>query len=113
MPQIGERQPCSVRYWGHAKRGVILRDGKTAIGLKVRIREADQIVEKEFLAGVGTGTRSSLTYLVPPGVFQRFEVWAGLHCELGASGNVEFEVMGNGTRLASTAPSSAMRPPCG
>ena len=65
-------------YWGFATRGVILRDGKEAVPLKLRIREADRIVEKEFPAGMGTGTRSSLTYLVPPGVFHHFEVWAGL-----------------------------------
>jgi hypothetical protein len=91
-------------YWGCAKRGVILRDGKEAVPLKLRIKEADQIVEKEFPAGLGTGTRSSLTYLVPPGVFHHFEVWAGLRCELGTGGNVEFEILGNDTKLASTGP---------
>jgi len=97
-------------YWGHAKRGVILRDGKQAVPLKLRFQEADQVVEKEFPAGMGTGTRSSLTYLVPPGVFRRFEVWAGLHSELGATGNVEFEVRSNGALLASTGPLAGEAP---
>jgi hypothetical protein len=97
-------------YWGYAKRGVILRDGKQAVGLKLRLQEAEGIVAKEFPAGMGAGTRSSLSYLVPPGVFQRFEVWAGLHCELGAAGNVEFEVMGNGALLASTGPMNGDAP---
>jgi len=91
-------------YWGYAKRGVILRNSKEAVGLKLRIKEADQTVEKEFPAGVGTGTRSSLTYLVPPGVFHQFEVWAGLHSELGTRGSVEFEVLGDGAKLASSGP---------
>ena len=91
-------------YWGYAKRGVILRDGKEAVPLKLGIKEADQIVEREFPAGLGTGTRSSLTYLVPSDVFHHFEVWAGLHCELGTGGSVEFEILGNDTKLASTGP---------
>ncbi|HPA18980.1 MAG TPA: NPCBM/NEW2 domain-containing protein [Verrucomicrobiae bacterium] len=86
-------------YWGHAQRGVILRDGTNAIPLSLLVEEQGGITEKQFATGIGTGTRSALSYLVPAGVYDRFAVLAGLQAGLGASGNVQFSVLGNGKVL--------------
>ena len=87
-------------YWGYSQSGVILRDGTNAVPLKVRVTEQGKTVEKQFDFGIGTGTRSVLSYMIPDGIFQHFEVLAGLHSELGMKGNVVFEILGNGKSLA-------------
>lgn len=89
--------------WGHAFMGGVLEGGSNAVPLKLRVSENGGVVVKEFAAGIGTGTRSALTYLVPAGVYQHFTVLAGLHPELGAKGGVEFAIFGNDKKLASVA----------
>ncbi len=90
-------------YWGHAHMGGVLEGGSNAAPIKLRVEENGGVAIKEFANGVGTGTRSSLTYLVPAGVYRQFTVLAGLHPELGAKGGVEFTVFGNEKKLASVA----------
>ena len=90
-------------YWGHAYMGGVLEGGSNAVPIKLRVTENGDTTMKEFATGIGTGTRSALTYLVPAGVYQHFTVLAGLHPELGAKGGVEFTVLGNDKKLASVA----------
>lgn len=86
-------------YWGHALRGVIL-DGKgESASLRLNVPDGDSTVARTFESGIGTGTRSVLSYTIPPGVYKRFTVWAGLHADFGASGHVRFDVAGNGRSL--------------
>jgi hypothetical protein len=92
-------KPC----WGHAYMGGVLEGGSNAVPIKLRVEENGGVVVKEFASGIGTGTRSSLTYLVPAGVYRHFTVFAGLHPELGAKGGVEFAIFGDDKKLASVA----------
>jgi hypothetical protein len=87
-------------YWGHAVRGAALKDGKEPVPLRLLIPAGGKAAARELAAGLSVGTRCSLSYLVPPGVYARVTAWAGLHAELGASGHVTFEVLGNGRSLA-------------
>lgn len=89
-------------YWGHAEMGGVL-DGTNSVPIKLRIEEKGRQVLKTFDTGIGVGTRCSLTYLVPPGVYERFTVLAGLHADLGAKGGVEFTLLGDDRKLASVA----------
>jgi hypothetical protein len=77
-----------------------MQGGTNALPLKLRVEENGAMAEKEFTNGIGTGTRSSLTYLIPAGIYQRFTALAGLHPEFGTRGGVEFSVLGNGKPLA-------------
>lgn len=100
MPQASFH---SKPYWGHPVSGKILREGVEPVPLKLRVGTAEgEAGVRTFASGIGAGTRSSLTYLLPDGLFQRFEVTAGLHADLGARGCVSFEILGNGARLAFT-----------
>ena len=55
------------------------------------------------MAALSLTGRTRATYLVPQGVYERLEVWAGLHAELGVAGNVIFEIKGSdGKTLAKT-----------
>ncbi len=90
-------------YWGYATPGVILSEGQP-VPLKLNVSERGQTVVRSFAAGIGTGTRSVLTYLLPPGVYRRFTAQAGLHADLGKNGNVTFEVSGNGRPLVTLGP---------
>ena len=78
-------------YWGHATRGVTLRDGK--IPVPIRLKEPDNALGDEPIEdAIAVGTTARLTYLVPPGVYDHLEVWAGLHAELGGAGDVVFQI---------------------
>ena len=91
-------------YWGHATPNVILRGGTEPAPLRLSVLEEGKSVVKTFDAGIGTGTRSALTYLIPTNVYSRFTAQVGLHAELGKSGSVIFEVSGNGASLARIGP---------
>lgn len=91
-------------YWGHATRGVILKGGTEATPLQLRVTEGGNTVVRTFESGIGTGTRSSLSYLIPTDTYQRFTARVGLQADLGATGNVTFEVFGNGRSLARIGP---------
>ncbi len=87
-------------YWGHPTRGVSMRGGKEAVAIRVKGAD-DALGDKPIEDAVAVGTKTTLTYLVPPGVYDRLEVWAGLHAELGEGGNVIFEIKGgDGKTLA-------------
>jgi len=90
-------------YWGHAEMGGVLEGGTNAVPIRLRVEEKGRVIMKTFDTGIGAGTRCSLTYLVPPGVYERFTVLAGLHADLGAKGGVEFAVFGDEKKLASIA----------
>lgn len=89
--------------WGHPTRGAALKGGTEAVPLRLAVEAAGQTATRTFVSGIGTGTRSSLSYLIPPGVYARFTALAGLHAELGGCGSVTFEVFGNGRSLARVA----------
>jgi len=89
--------------WGCATFGCSSLNGE-AVPLKLRVAEGGQTTVKTFRSGIGAGTRCSLSYLVPPAVYQRFEAYVGLHAELGQTGNVTFEISGNGRSLARVGP---------
>lgn len=76
-------------YFGYPIRGVCLCQGTNAVA--IRIRTADNAI-KSIEDAIGVGTTSKLTYLLPPGVYDRFEATVGLHADLGRGGNVIFEV---------------------
>ena len=89
-------------YWGHATRGVSLREGKVPVPIRLATPD-NTLGDKPLEEAMAVGTRSTLTYLVPKGVYDRLEVWAGLHAELGAAGSVVFEIQGSdGKTLAKT-----------
>ena len=88
-------------YWGHAQMGGVLEGGTNAVPIKLCVEDKGREVVKKFDTGIGVGTRCSLTYLVPPGVYERFTVTAGLHADLGVKGGVEFTVFGDDKKLAS------------
>ncbi len=88
-------------YWGHARSGVVLEGGTKEVPIKLRIQEKESAVTKEFADGISTGMGKPLTYLLPPGVYHRITVFAGLHPELGVNGKVEFKILGDGKPLAS------------
>ncbi len=90
----------SAPYWGFARSGVALEVGTRPVPLKLRVAADGTVVERTLTAGLGTGTRSILTYLVPPGVYTRFTALAGLHADLGRTGHVKLEVLGDGRPLA-------------
>jgi len=96
-------------YWGYATAGTILRDGKP-VPLQLNVAEQGQTVAKTFASGIGTGTRSVLTYLIPAGVYARFTAQVGLHAEWGKTGHVRFEISGNGQRLATVGPVTGAMP---
>jgi hypothetical protein len=96
--------------WGHSTPGVVLNGGSNAVPLRLNVEEDGRSVVKQFASGIGTGTRSVLTYLVPLDVYQRFTVLAGLHAELGTQGKVVFEILGNGKSLARVGPLSGDMP---
>lgn len=82
-------------YWGHALRGITLRDGKEPVPLRLRIESQGEVAEKAFDQAWGVGTRSRIHFALPSGIYERFECWVGLQPELGAKGCVVFEVTGN------------------
>lgn len=67
--------------------------------LRLRLAEKDGAAERTFEQALGVGTKSTLAFPLPPGIDDRFEVWAGLHADPGREGQVSFEVKGNGARL--------------
>jgi hypothetical protein len=96
-----QTQFYSSPHWGHPRSGVILAEGKRALPLKLKVGADGSSTEKEFSNGISAGMGRSITFLLPPGVFSRFTVLAGLHPELGAEGKVQFTVSANGKTLAS------------
>jgi hypothetical protein len=92
-------------YWGHATRGAILNAQGEPAPLRLNLPDAPAgAAPRAFAEGLGTGTRSALSYVIPPGVYTRFTAWAGLHADLGAAGQVTFEILGNGRSLARLGP---------
>lgn len=93
-------------YWGHATPGKILKDGREAVPLRMKVKQGQDTVIETMESGIGAGTRSKLTYLLPTGVYETFRVTVGLHAELGVNGSVVFEIKGDGKTLATTEPLS-------
>ncbi len=87
-------------HWGHATVGVCLKAGQEPVPLRLLMAQGGSDGVRTFERGVGTGTRSTLSYLLPPHVYARFTATVGLHAELGAAGHVTFSVLGNGLPLA-------------
>ncbi|MBC7352895.1 MAG: NPCBM/NEW2 domain-containing protein [Thermogutta sp.] len=81
-------------YWGHPTVGVVLKDGKKPTAIRMQIPDCAW-ARGPINDAIAVGTPTTLTYLIPPGVYDRLEVWAGLHAELGLAGDVIFEIRGN------------------
>jgi hypothetical protein len=111
-PDLYFPQPSffSKPYWGHATPGVILRNGTEPVPLQLQVLEQGQVATKTFDSGIGTGTRSVLTYLIPANVYARFTAQVGLQAELGKCGNVTFEVSGNDKPLVRIGPVTGGQP---
>ncbi len=90
-------------YWGYSTTGKILKNGTEAMPLKLQLQKDKNT---DIKCGIGTGTRSTLTYLIPTDVYKTFQVTAGLHPEFGANGSVIFEVKGDNRTLKKTEPLS-------
>jgi NPCBM/NEW2 domain len=95
-----QSQFFSSPYWGHARSGVILVEGKRAVPLKLKIARDGSELEQTFTNGISAGMGKPLTFLLPRGVYARFSVFAGLHPELGTEGKVQFTILGDGKELA-------------
>lgn len=80
-------------YWGHATRGVVLKEGKQPAPIRINVAESTW-GEGPIEEAIAVGTPTTLTYLIPPKVYDRLEVWVGLHADLGLAGDVVFEVRG-------------------
>jgi hypothetical protein len=93
-------------YWGYAKVGKILKDGKDAVPLKLRIKKGQGVEIQQLASGIGTGTHSVLTYFIPADVYKSFTVTVGVHPELGAEGRVNFQIKSNGVILGKAGPLS-------
>lgn len=106
MPNLYPPQTafCSKPFWGHATRDVALQNGRDPVPLRLLVDEQGQQAVRTFERGIATGTRSTLSYLVPKDVYQSLCVRVGLHADLGGAGQVRFEVLGNGRPLASAGP---------
>lgn len=96
---FAQKQFFSSPHWGHARSGVVLAEGKHAQPLRLRVEGKPEPIE--FANGISAGMGKPLTFLLPPGVYKRFTVRAGLHPELGEKGKVEFAVSGDGKPLGS------------
>ena len=93
-------------YWGFATAGKILKNGNEAVPLKLRVKSDEGTVVQTMTSGIGTGTRSVLTYVLPADVYRNFSVTVGVHPELGAEGSVNFEIKGNGILIGKAGPLS-------
>jgi hypothetical protein len=80
----------SAPEWGPVTHGYVVRDGKRQpLILKLAgVKEA-----QVFGEGIAAGGRSTLSYWLPPGVFQWLEGTGGLHGQFGVEGVLEFRVM--------------------
>ena len=61
-------------YWGHATRGVALREGKVSVPIRL-VTSQNALGDAPLKDAVAVGTRAILTYMVPLGVYDRLEVW--------------------------------------
>lgn len=98
-------------YWGHATRSVSLRDGKIAVPIRLKT-PGNALGDKPIEEAIAVGTTATLTYLLPQGVYDRLDVWAGLHAELGTAGNVIFQIRGADGKALATAQVRGDQPAC-
>lgn len=91
----------SAPNWGYSHNGFMLDGSGAETPLKLRVTTENSATIKEFADGISPSAGKKLTYLLPPGVYKRFTVLAGLHPELGADGKVEFVINGDGKPLVS------------
>lgn len=87
--------------WGHPTSGYVLERGTNAVPLRLRVEEHGAFRTKEFTEGIAVGIGRPITHPLPPGIYSRFTVLAGLQAGLGAKGRVKFTVTGDGRELAS------------
>jgi hypothetical protein len=99
-------------YWGQPLRGVHLRpgNGTDPVPLSLEIEREAGPTQETFPDGIGVGTRSVLTYLVPTGVYSTFEVWAGVNRIGDSAGSVVFEVYADGKSAGRVGPLTADSP---
>lgn len=100
--ELAWRQPQMFRPLGIPTSNIILNKDRQPLPLSLITDQSGQRNERIFLRGIAAGTRKSLTgepcvlsYIVPEGVYDRFEVTAGLHSVLAVEGAVVFQVKGN------------------
>ncbi len=107
------RQPRLFRpvYGGAPTSGVILDKEGQPLPLTLKYHESRKLLEKKLDRGIAAGTRRSmvqepcvLSYIVPEGVFERFEAVVGIHSRLGEEGSVIFQVKGDDKVLFDSGP---------
>ena len=83
-------------YFGYPVRDGIMEEGKTKRALLLKVAEGGVAKAQQFEHGLGLGTSSRLTYVLPPKVYDRFECWVGLHASLGKDGLMSFRIYADG-----------------
>ncbi len=83
-------------YFGYPVRDGIMEEGKTKQPLVLNLVEGGATERRQFERGMGLGTSSRLTYVLPPKVYDRFECYVGLHASLGKDGLMSFRIFADG-----------------
>ncbi len=83
-------------YWGHPQRDMTLRDGKDPVPLALQING-----ERTEVNGLGIGIKR-ISWFLPGNLFSRLTLRVGLHADLGADGQILFQVFGNNAELHRT-----------
>lgn len=86
--------------WGPPTRGGLLAGGTNLVPLRLRVDAGGATRTNEVAAGLAVGIGRPVTHTLPPSVYARFTVLAGLQAELGDQGAVRFAVIGDGRELA-------------
>lgn len=86
----------SAPYSGFPVVNGILEKGMTRRPLALRILEGNNATIRGFEGGIGLGTPSRLTYVLPYKIYDRLECYVGLHPSLGKEGRVVFKIYGDG-----------------
>ncbi len=83
-------------YFGYPVRNGIMEGGKQKQPLQLNVMEGGKVAVQQFEQGLGLGTHSRLTYVLPEKVYDRFECLVGLHASLGKEGSVSFRIYADG-----------------
>ena len=83
-------------YFGYPVRDGIMEEGKKKQPLVLKVVEDGIAKPRQFERGMGLGTSSRLTYVLPPKVYDRFECFVGLHASLGKDGLMSFRIYADG-----------------
>ena len=83
-------------FFGYPTPNGILKDGTEKRPLVLKVMDNGIVAERTFARGLGLGTHSRVSYMLPAKVYDRFECRVGLHAPLGAEGSVAFRIYADG-----------------